>query len=106
MKAEGKNLYKTEDDKLFGGVVWLNAGVLGLSLGLMFGLIIFIATNWIAINGGENQGAHLRLLIQFFIGYSVSFQGSIIGFAYGFAVGSLSGALVAWIYNRFVMSRN
>ncbi len=69
MKAKRKNLYETEDDKLFSGVVWLNAGILGLSLGSLFGLIIFIATNWIVIKGGENPAAHLRLLSQFFIGY-------------------------------------
>ena len=64
----------------------LNAKVLGLVLGLLFGLSIFIATNWLLIKGGENVGAHLQLLNQYFFGYSVSFVGSFIGFAYGFAL--------------------
>ena len=95
------------NEKLFRGALLFNAKSLGLVLGLLFGLVVFIATNWLIIKGGHiNQGGdyvvgpHLQLLSQFFIGYRVSFFGSIIGFAYGFAVGTLSGALIAWIYNK------
>jgi ABC-type dipeptide/oligopeptide/nickel transport system permease subunit len=75
--------------------------------------MIFIATNWLVIKGGQVTpegayvvGPHLQLLSQFFIGYRVSFLGSLIGFAYGFAVGTLGGALVGWIYNKIVDLRN
>lgn len=94
------------DERLFAGLLWLNAKVLGLVLGLMFGLCIFIATNWLVLKGGKPIGPHLQLLSQYFIGYRVSFWGSFIGFAYGFALGTLSGALVGWIYNKFVAFRN
>ncbi len=100
------NIVETDKDKLFRGVLLLNSGVLGLSLGLLFGLGIFIATNWLIIKGGDHVGSHLRLLGQFFIGYEVTFLGSLVGFAYGFAVGTLSGALIGWIYNKFVEFRN
>jgi len=100
------NIVETDKDKLFRGVLLLNSGILGLSLGILFGLVIFIATNWLVIKGGEHVGSHLQLLGQFFIGYKVTFFGSFIGFAYGFAVGTLSGALIAWIYNKFVEFRN
>lgn len=93
------------EEKLFSGVLWLNTKVMGLALGLMFGLVIFIATNWLVLKGGERIGPHLQLLSQYFIGYSVSFGGSIIGFAYGFAVGTLSGSLVGWIYNKIAEFR-
>ncbi len=106
MKTNDENLLKKEDEKFFDGVLWLNSEILGLCLGLLFGLGIFVATNWLLIKGGENVGAHLKLLGQFFIGYRVSFLGSIIGFAYGFAVGTFSGALIGWIYNKFVDFRN
>ncbi len=96
----------TDEEKLFSGIVWLNSGILGLALGLLCGLTLFIATNWLLIKGGENAGAHMRLLSQFFIGYNISFWGSFVGFAYGFAMGTLSGALVGWIYNKFVAFRN
>ncbi|MER3446066.1 MAG: hypothetical protein C4291_04165 [Candidatus Dadabacteria bacterium] len=98
-----------EEQKLLSAVVRLNAKVLGLILGILFGLAIFIATNWLVIKGGYVTpsgdyvvGPHLRLLSQFFIGYRVTFFGSVIGFLYGFAVGTFGGALIGWIYNKVV----
>ena len=104
METENQNEI-TEQEKLFKGTLWLNAKALGLVLGLMSGLILFIATNWLVIKGGHRVGPHLQLLSQYFIGYRVSFLGSLIGFAYGFAVGTLSGALIGWIYNKIVALR-
>ena len=104
MKTSNEAL-RTEEEKLFGGILWLNAKALGLVLGLLFGLAIFIATNWLVLKGGKPVGPHLRLLSQYFIGYKVSFLGSIIGFGYGFAVGTLSGAFVGWIYNKIAAFR-
>lgn len=103
----------SEEEKIFTGILHLNAQVMGLILGLLMGLAIFIATNWLVIKGGHVTkggeyvvGPHLQLLSQYFIGYSVSFMGSIVGFIYGFAIGTLGGALVGWIYNRIVDFRN
>ncbi len=103
---------KTEEEKLLQAVALLNAKVLGLILGIIFGLVIFIATNWLVLKGPQQglsgqyvMGPHLQLLGQFFIGYKVSFLGSIIGFIYGFAAGTISGALMGWIYNRIVLLR-
>jgi hypothetical protein len=100
---------ETGEEKLFTGILRLNARILGLTLGILMGLLIFIATNWLLIKGGSIDangeyvvGPHLQLLSQFFIGYKVSFIGSIIGFFYGFALGTLCGALIGWIYNKIV----
>lgn len=95
-----------EEDKLFTGVLWLNAKVLGLALGVICGLGIFIATNWLVIKGGDRVGPHLQLLGQYFIGYRVTFFGSLIGAGYGFAVGTLCGGAIGWIYNRIASMRN
>ena len=95
-----------EEERLVHAIVVLNAKILGLILGIIFGLIIFIATNWLVLKGGRVVGPHLQLLGQFFIGYRVSFLGSIIGFFWGFAVGSLIGTTIGWIYNRIVELRN
>ena len=99
----------SEEEKLLSAVVRLNAKMLGLILGLLFGLVIFLATNWLVIKGGpitrsgeEIVGPHLQLLGQFFIGYRVSFLGSIIGFLYGFAAGTICGTFIGWIYNWIV----
>jgi hypothetical protein len=95
----------TEDEKLFTGVLLLNAKVVGLVLGILFALGIFVATNWLVIKGGERVGPHLQLLSQYFIGYKVTFLGSLIGAVYGFAVGTLCGALIGWIYNKIASFR-
>ncbi|MBW1788857.1 MAG: hypothetical protein JRK53_19945, partial [Deltaproteobacteria bacterium] len=77
----------------------------GLVLGLLLGLIIFAATNWLVIKGGDPVGPHLALLSQYFIGYRVTFWGSFVGFAYGFALGTLCGALIGWVYNKVARIR-
>ena len=79
----------------------LNATVQGVVTGIIAGLGIFIATNWLLLKAeeGEIVGPHLSLLGQFFIGYEVSFLGSLIGFAYAFVTGFIIGYLLATIYN-------
>ncbi|KPK31864.1 MAG: hypothetical protein AMK70_11615 [Nitrospira bacterium SG8_35_1] len=84
----------------------LNAKVVGLAMGLILALGIFVATNWLIIKGGERVGPHLILLSQYFIGYKVTFLGSLIGAAYGFALGTICGALMGWIYNKIVAFRH
>lgn len=93
-------------ERLIKGTLSLNAKAFGLVLGLLCGLVIFIATNWLVIKGGNPVGPHLQLLSQYFIGYRVTFLGSFIGFAYGFAVGTLSGAFIGWIYNKIAAFRS
>ena len=90
-------------------IVRFNTKLMALVFGLLFGLLIFLATNWLIIKGGHMTpegkyvvGPNLQLLSQFFIGYRVSFWGSIIGFLYGFSVGTIVGSAIGWIYNRLV----
>lgn len=78
-----------------------DATVQGLGFGTLLGSVIFLATNWLILKGGENVGAHLALLGQFFVGYRVTFIGSLIGFGYGFATGFIAGYLVSILYNWF-----
>lgn len=77
----------------------LNASVHGIVFGLALGLIIFLATNWLVLKGGEVVGPNLALLNQFFLGYRVTFGGSFIGFGYGFLTGFVVGFFVARVYN-------
>lgn len=87
----------------------LNATVQALVVGILAGLVIFVATNWLVLKGGHIGphgepviGPHLSLLSQFFIGYRVTFLGSLIGFAYGFVSGFLVGYFLARVYNLVV----
>jgi hypothetical protein len=80
----------------------LNATVQGVVTGIVAGLGVFIATNWLVLKGGDVVGPHLGLLGQFFIGYEVTFLGSLIGFAYAFVAGFVVGYIVARTYNYIV----
>jgi hypothetical protein len=80
-------------------VTRLNAMLHGIVTGLVVGLAIFVATNWLVLKGGDVVGPHLALLGQFFIGYQVTFLGSIVGLAYGFVTGFVLGYGVAALYN-------
>jgi hypothetical protein len=98
MATDEKNLEKVVLTRL----LRLNATVQGLVTGIVVGLGIFIATNWLVIKGGDVVGPHLSLLSHFFIGYSVSFVGSVIGFVYGFIAGFILGYAVTSMYNHIV----
>ena len=87
-------------------LVRLNATVQGLVTGIVAGLGVFIATNWLVLKGGDVVGPHLGLLGQFFLGYEVTFVGSLIGFAYAFVAGFIVGYLVARIYNFIVNAKD
>lgn len=76
---------------------------LGVSLGLVWGLIVFIATIMVMIEGGGNT---LNLLSNFYFGYQVSWLGSIIGLIYGFVDGFIVGAVIALIYNALSGSKD
>jgi len=97
---EAKTDQEDQSKALMTRTMWLNARVISVSLGLVCGVFIFIATNWLVIKGGDPVGPHLQLLGQFFWGYRVSFVGSLIGFGYGFLVGFVSGGLIGLIYNK------
>lgn len=105
VKSDINNKTLTPEEKLFSGILLLNTKVVGLALGLVMGLGIFVATNWLVLKGGDRVGPHLILLSQYFIGYKVTFVGSLIGAAYGFALGTICGSLLGWIYNRIARFR-
>ena len=72
---------------------------LGLSMGTVAGMLLFLATLIIVLKGGPVVGPTLGLLNHYFPGYSVTFSGSIVGFVYAF----VSGFTVGW---GFAMLRN
>jgi hypothetical protein len=89
-----------EEDELEQAVVLLNAKLLGIVLGILFGSGLFLMTNFLVLKGGQHVGAHLALLANFFPGYRVTFLGSIIGFCYAFLTGIVVGFAVGAVYNR------
>lgn len=80
----------------------LDSLALGISLGTLCGLTIFIATVFLIYKGGEEIGPNLELLSQYFIGFEVTERGSVIGLIYGFFFGFFLGALIAFLRNSIV----
>jgi hypothetical protein len=92
---------RSPEDRLRTRVLHLNALMTGVALGVLVGLGLFVATNWLILKGGEHVGPHLALLGQFFIGYKVTFLGSVIGLGYGLVSGFAVGYMIAALHNRF-----
>lgn len=89
----------TDEEALLSEVIRASRNVLGLTLGMLFGAGIFLATLILVIKGGPHPGANLQLLNQFFPGYRVTLAGSFLGLIYGFLTGYISGFLIAAVYN-------
>jgi hypothetical protein len=83
-------------------VLRLNANILGLVLGIITGLLIFVSTNFLILKGGPVVGPHLALLGNFFPYYSVTFVGSLVGFFWGLVSGYVAGFVVGSLYNLVV----
>ncbi len=88
-----------EVDDLSRMVVRVQAGVLALVLAIVCGAGLFVMTVWLLIKGGRNVGWHLRLLGQYFPGYSVTWTGSLVGLFYGALIGAVVGWSIGRIYN-------
>jgi len=77
----------------------LNVKALALASGLLWGGTVCVATLWLIALG--HDGALIRQLDHFYLGYSFSVVGAFVGLAYGFVDGAIGGALLAWLYNKF-----
>ena len=73
-----------------------------VAVGTICGLLVFSATLWIISRGGDVLNSHLRLLAQYFIGYTVTVKGGFIAFGYSFFWGFLIGWLFAYLRNLFL----
>jgi hypothetical protein len=93
---------ETEQEQMEHAVMVLNGKLLGIVLGILFGAMLFLATNFLILKGGEHVGAHLALLSVFFPGYRVTFLGSLIGFFYMFVLGFIIGIVIGAVYNKIV----
>lgn len=80
----------------------LDRTALGIAVGTLCGVGVFLATIILIIKGGEVVGPNLALLGQFFYGYTVTLTGAFIGLVYGFVVGFIIGWLIALLRNSLV----
>lgn len=75
----------------------LNIKALALTMGLVWGIGLFLGTWWIIMFDG--QSTEVSFLSQAYRGYSITPMGSVIGLVWGFFDGLFGGAIIAWLYN-------
>ena len=92
--------FKKEEEAIQRFTIHLNAMMTGIVVGLLCGVGLFLATILLVLKGGPHPGEHLRLLWQYFPGYSVTVAGSFVGFLYGALVGFLCGWVIGSVYNK------
>jgi len=84
----------------------IDATLWGITAGLLFGIGLFVATNWLVIQDGPTVGKHLQLIGHYFLGYRVTFVGSLIGFAWAFISGFVAIWLLVSVYNFVALRRH
>jgi hypothetical protein len=76
----------------------LRARALGLAVGTVWGLGVFVVTIWSA---SMERGKTLSVLAGYYFGYSVTFGGAFVGLLWGFVNGFVFGLAIAWLYSKF-----
>jgi hypothetical protein len=76
----------------------LRKRALGLSLGVVWGLAVFV---WTILATMRGMGKTLSLFNAYYLGFSVSYLGALIGLVWGFVYGFIAGILIAWFYDLF-----
>ena len=71
----------------------------GVSVGVVTGLLLCLATLILVLKGGDVVGPKLGLLSQYFPGYRVTLAGSLLGLVYGFTAAFIGGWLFAFVRN-------
>jgi hypothetical protein len=77
----------------------LNPRALGLSLGVLGGLCLFVWTLVTSFTGYAYP--ILDLFTYIYPGFGISVAGSFAGLFYGFLDGFIGGYIIAWLYNSF-----
>ena len=72
---------------------------LGLSLGVLWGLSVFIM-GLLAYSYSYGR-PFVEAMATLYMGYAPSVKGSIVGGVIGFIDAFITGFLIAWLYNKF-----
>jgi tetrahydromethanopterin S-methyltransferase subunit G len=100
MAKKMKKKSKDFNQKKFCSFNKLSPRALGLSMGIIFGLIVFImglAETYLGYGAG-----FVNLFVTLYPGFKAGFIGSIIGGLWGLVDGFVCGILIAWVYNKLV----
>jgi hypothetical protein len=93
------------DNEISQAIARIKTNVLAIVCAIIGGVGLFVMTAWLLIQGGPHVGEHLKLLSNYFIGYSVTWWGSVVGLFYGTLCGGAIGWAVGTIYNKIANLR-
>jgi protoporphyrinogen oxidase len=103
VESEGvRQLEEVVRETLARGFPKLDGVALGVSMGVLFGFVLCLATLLLIFKGGDVVGPRLQLIGEFYPGYSVTAWGSVLGLAYGFITGLVGGWGFAFLRNGFL----
>lgn len=94
------------DKDLLGVTLYFDGNYLGLALGAIVALGLFVTTAWLVFRGTAAESMHALLLTNYLPGYSVSYTGGLIGAVEVFGITYLVCRLFSWMYNRLAALRN
>ena len=96
------------DDDLFNEppVLRMSGHSLGLALGALAALQLFLTTAWLILRGTANQSPHAWLLQHFLPGYRVTWEGGLFGALVLFVVVYLFSRVLAGVYNHVVSRKH
>ena len=83
----------------------MSGNALGIALGVLLALQLFLTTNWLVVRGTAANSPNAALLGQYLPGYTVSFSGSLVGAMELFAVAFVLSHVLAAIYNFVALER-
>lgn len=93
---------RDDNNALIVPVARLSGHALGVALGMMVAIQLFLSTNWLVLRGTAESSRHAALLANFLPGYSVSFLGSLAGCIELFVLAYVLSRLLCSIYNRIL----
>lgn len=78
----------------------LSAKGLGLSMGVLWGVTLFVST-LVAVYSGYLSDQLSTMIVGVYPWYELSLAGAFIGLGEGFVDGFVGGVILAWLYNFF-----
>ena len=108
----GGSIEESEDTVIEVAFAKIDPLALGVAVGVVSGLGVFMASAILLLKGGPVVGPRLSLLGNYFFGYDITWGGAFLGLleagVVGFAVGSLAAGLRNWalkVYAKIVRWR-
>jgi hypothetical protein len=83
----------------------LDGNAVGLGLGIVSGIALFVATAWLVLRGTAGESIHAELLAWYLPGYSVSISGALMGGLEMVVAVYLLSRIGAMVYNLVLNRR-